>query len=45
MDFGGLGDVDEMWAWSEPELLAIANAYERLTQHRRAPSFIPTLDL
>jgi amidase len=32
-------------AWSEPELLRIAFAYEQLTQHRRAPKFIPTLDL
>ena len=32
-------------AWSEPELLRIAYAYEQLTHHRRAPRFIPTLDL
>ncbi|MFH1764386.1 MAG: amidase [Gemmatimonadota bacterium] len=32
-------------AWSEPELLRIAFAYEQLTQHRRAPKLIPTLDL
>ena len=32
-------------AWSEPELLRIAYAYEQLTQHRQAPKFIPTLDL
>ncbi len=32
-------------AWSEPDLLRIAFAYEQLTQHRRAPRFIPTLDL
>jgi amidase len=32
-------------AWSEPRLLAIAFAYEQLTKHRRAPRFIPTLDL
>ena len=32
-------------AWTEPELLRIAYAYEQLTQHRRAPKFIPTLDL
>ncbi len=32
-------------AWTEPELLRIAFAYEQLTQHRRAPTFIPTLDL
>jgi amidase len=32
-------------AWSEADLLRIAFAYEQLTQHRRAPKFIPTLDL
>jgi amidase len=32
-------------AWSEPRLLGIAFAYEQLTQHRRRPRFIPTLDL
>jgi len=32
-------------AWSEPELLMIAYAYEQLTPHRRAPRFIPALDL
>jgi len=32
-------------AWTEPELLRIAFAYEQLTQHRRAPKFIPSLDL
>jgi amidase len=32
-------------AWTEPELLRIAFAYEQLTHHRRAPKFIPTLDL
>jgi amidase len=32
-------------AWSEPELLKIAYAYEQLTRHRRVPSFIPALDL
>ena len=32
-------------AWSEPQLLRIAFAYEQLTQHRRSPKFIPTLDL
>jgi amidase len=32
-------------AWSEPRLLGIAFAYEQLTQHRRKPRFIPTLDL
>jgi amidase len=30
-------------AWSEPQLLAIAFAYEERTQHRRRPKFIPTL--
>jgi len=32
-------------AWTEPDLLRIAYAYEPLTQHRRASTFIPTLDL
>ncbi len=32
-------------AWSEPQLLRIAYAYEHLTRHRRKPRFIPTLDL
>lgn len=32
-------------AWSEPQLLRIAFAYEQLTQHRRKPKFIPTLNL
>jgi amidase len=31
-------------AWSEPQLLGIAFAYEQLTRHRRKPTFIPTLD-
>ena len=31
--------------WSEPELLRIAFSFEQLTQHRRAPKFIPSLDL
>lgn len=30
-------------AWSEPELLAVAFAYEERTQHRQKPKFIPTL--
>jgi amidase len=36
-----------MWgrAWTEPDLLRIAYAYEQLTQHRRPPRFIPALDL
>jgi len=32
-------------AWTEPDLLRIAYAYEQLTNHRRAPKFIPALDL
>ncbi len=32
-------------AWSEPELLRIAYAFEQLTQHRMTPKFIPHLDL
>ncbi len=28
-------------AWSEPELLSIAYAYEQGTQHRRSPEFLP----
>ena len=32
-------------AWSEPQLLRIAFAYEQLTRHRRSPRFIPSLDL
>ncbi|MFC1660858.1 amidase [Gemmatimonadota bacterium] len=32
-------------AWSEPQLLRIAYAFEERTQHRRKPLFIPTLDL
>jgi amidase len=32
-------------AWSEPELLRIAYGFEQATGHRRAPRFIPTLDL
>jgi amidase len=32
-------------AWTEPDLIRIAYAFEDLTQHRRAPRFIPTLDL
>ena len=45
--FHGLPVNISFWgrAWSEPELLRIAYAYEHLTQHRRAPRFIPTLDL
>ena len=32
-------------AWSEPQLLAIAYAYEQATGHRKAPRFLPSLDL
>ncbi len=32
-------------AWSEPELLRIAYAFEQLNGHRRAPRFIPRLEL
>ncbi|MFO8175316.1 MAG: amidase [Longimicrobiales bacterium] len=32
-------------AWSEPELLAIAYAFEERTRHRRPPRFIPTLGI
>jgi amidase len=32
-------------AWSEPQLLRIAFAYEQLTRHRRKPKFIPAMDL
>jgi len=32
-------------AWTEPELLRIAFAFEQLTHHRQAPKFIPMLDL
>ncbi|HSF15928.1 MAG TPA: amidase [Vicinamibacteria bacterium] len=30
--------------WSEPTLLKVAYGYEQLTKHRRAPSFLETLD-
>ena len=45
--FSGLPVNVSIWgrAWSEPELLRIAFAYEQLTQHRRTPKFIPTLGL
>lgn len=32
-------------AWSEPVLLRLAYSYERLTQARRAPRFLPSLPL
>jgi amidase len=32
-------------AWTEPDLIRIAYAFEQLTRFRRAPRFIPTLDL
>ena len=32
-------------AWSEPELMAMAFAFETETRHRRPPRFIPTLDI
>jgi len=32
-------------AWSEPELLSIAYAFEERTRHRRPPRFIPTLGI
>ena len=31
-------------AYSEPTLIKLAYAYEQATRHRRAPTFIPTLD-
>lgn len=45
--FHGLPVNISIWgrAWSEPELLRIAYAYEHLTQHRMTPTFIPSLDL
>lgn len=32
-------------AWSEPQLLRVAYAFEQLTGHRRKPRFLTTLDL
>ena len=32
-------------AWSEPALIKVASGFEAATQHRRAPTFIPTLPL
>ncbi|MGP6156669.1 MAG: amidase [Vulcanimicrobiaceae bacterium] len=31
-------------AWTEPHLLALGAAYERASHHRRAPTFIPSLE-
>ncbi len=32
-------------AWSEPTLIRLAYGYEQATRHRRAPKFVPSLDL
>jgi len=32
-------------AWSEPELMAMACAFEEKTRHRQPPRFMPTLDI
>jgi amidase len=32
-------------AWSEPKLVKIAYAFEQATKHRRAPKYLPTVDL
>jgi amidase len=31
-------------AWSEPQLIKFAYAYEQATKHRRPPQFLPTLN-
>ncbi|HEX8697697.1 MAG TPA: hypothetical protein VF815_02560 [Myxococcaceae bacterium] len=32
-------------AWSEPTLLKLAYAFEQATKHRKAPRYLPTLEL
>jgi amidase len=32
-------------AWSEPTLIKLAYAFEQLTRARKAPQFVPALDL
>jgi amidase len=45
--FLGLPVNISIWgqAWSEPQLLRVAYAFEERTRHRRKPEFIPTLAL
>lgn len=38
LSFFGLG-------WSEPTLIKLAYSYEQATRHRRAPTFLPTIDM